>query len=272
VNFDFFLEPEIVIDVPNDMRLEEPFSSDLVVNTEDAVAGKRRTKAGEVEASLTAESIAVPSNDEREKTACDPMPVKRDKFNDAAVIPYECSIDSIYQAMNEFLGFLGFINAQLNTKGIQRFESMLMPANFSSMVGEFLIATIPKYCPTLAKNQYHNGHPDLLPKGQYPADSVQHGTEGIEIKASRYRRGWQGHNAEECWLMVIVFESNRPADTVKNVSPIPFRFQSIFLGRLTLADWSFSGRSNQSRRTITASVTKSGFEKMNANWIYRDQT
>lgn len=235
------------------------------------MAGKRKAKPGEVEAPPPVESIAVPSNDDQEKKACDPMPVKRDKFNEAAVIPYGCSINSIYQAMNEFLGFLGFINAQLNTKGIQRFESMLMPANFSSMVGEFLIGTIPKYCSTLAKNQYHNGHPDLLPKGRYPSDSIQHGTEGIEIKASRYSRGWQGHNAEECWLMVVVFTSNRPADTVKKVLPMPFRFQSVFLGRLTLADWSFSGRSGQSRRTITASVTKSGFEKMVQNWIYRDE-
>ena len=37
-----------------------------------------------------------------------------------------------------------------------------MPANFSSMVGEFMSATIPKYCKTLAKNTYHNGHPDLV--------------------------------------------------------------------------------------------------------------
>jgi hypothetical protein len=91
--------------------------------------------------------------------------------------------------MNEFVNFLGFINQQLNSKGIQRFESMLMPANFSSMVGEFINTTLPKHCVTLAKNLYHNGHPDLVPKGQFPGDSLQHGTEGIEIKASRYGRG-----------------------------------------------------------------------------------
>jgi len=243
----------------------------MVINTEDAVTAKKKAKATEGEVSRTEESIAVPADNEKEKRACNPEPVKRDKFNNAATIPYGCTVEHIYQSMNEFLAFLGFINAQLNTKGIQRFESMLMPANFSSMVGEFLIATLPKYCPTLAKNQYHNGHPDLLPKGMNPGDAPQHGTEGIEIKASRYSRGWQGHNAEECWLMVVVFQSNRPTDTVKNVSPIPFRFKSVYLGRLTLADWSFSGRKNQSRRTITASVTKSGFEKMTTNWIYSDE-
>ncbi len=34
-------------------------------------------------------------------------------------------------------------------------------------------------------------------------------------------------------------------------------------------DWIFSGRSDTSRRTITASVTSSGFAKVEANWIYR---
>lgn len=235
------------------------------------MAAKKKAKGQEVEEARPTENLPEAADDERERMVCHPAPVKRDKFNESAIIPYGCTIDHIYQAMNEFLGFLGFINAQLNTKGIQRFESMLMPANFSSMVGEFLISTIPKYCPSLAKNQYHNGHPDLLPKGKFASESIQHGTEGIEIKASRYSRGWQGHNAEECWLMVVVFASNRPTDSVKKVPPIPFRFRSVFLGRLTLADWSFSGRSTKSRRTITASVTRLGYEKMTQNWIYRDE-
>lgn len=37
-------------------------------------------------------------------------------------------------------------------------------------------------------------------------------------------------------------------------------------------DWAFSGRSATSRRTITASVTRTGFEKMEANWIYRAES
>ncbi len=57
-----------------------------------------------------------------------------------------------------------------------------MPANFSSMVGEFIVATIPKYCPTVVKNTYHNGHPDILPRGMYQGDSALHAPEGIEVK------------------------------------------------------------------------------------------
>jgi hypothetical protein len=143
---------------------------------------------------------------------------------------------------------------------------MLMPANFSSMVGEFMSSTLPKYCPTIIKNKYHNGHPDLIPVGMFPNDAVQHSPDGIEIKASRYLRGWQGHNPEEVWLMVFVFDSNRPRDTI----PRPFQFIRVVGAQLTKSDWIFSGRSETSRRTITASVTNSGYQKMMANWVYQD--
>ena len=205
-----------------------------------------------------------------EYLACQPIPVLPSSFNPSAKIPYGCTIDNIHQAMNDFIEFLGFINQQLHTKGINRLESMLMPANFSSMVGEFAIASIPKYCSSLVKNQYHNGHPDLIIADRYPNDAVQHSNEGIEVKASRYLRGWQGHNPEEIWLMVFVFDSNRPSDETKGIDPKPFRFVQVLGASLTRDDWSFSGRSNKSRRTITASVTKSGHQKMMANWIYKE--
>jgi hypothetical protein len=48
-----------------------------------------------------------------------------------------------------------------------------------------------------------------------------------------------------------------------------FSFQSVAGAKIEKNDWKFSGRSDTSRRTITASVTTSGFAKMTANWIYR---
>ena len=211
-------------------------------------------------------------SNEQELVACTPQPVNRDAFNPKTNIPYKCTIEHIYQAMCEFTRFLGFINQQLNSKDIIRLESMLMPANFSSIVGEFMSASIPKYCDQLAKNQHHNGHPDLIPAGMFPRNAVQHADQGIEIKGSRYPSGWQGHNAEDTWLMVFVFDSSRPGDAANGIPPRPFRFVKVVGARLTRDDWAFSGRSETSRRTITASVTRSGFEKMEANWIYRDQS
>lgn len=208
---------------------------------------------------------------ELECAACTPVPIDLNKFNQKADLPFGLKVEHVQAAMQEWLDFIGFINTQLNSKQLERLESILMPANFSSMVGEFLGAAIPKHCPSLAKNEYHNGHPDMIPIGKYKNNSVQHaGADGIEIKASRYDKGWQGHNAENCWLMVAVFDSSRPVDGSKKIDPKPFQYKKIYLGYLEESDWQFAGRSETSRRTITASVKPSGYRKMVQNWIYDD--
>jgi hypothetical protein len=204
-----------------------------------------------------------------EKTACTPIALKTNGFNSTAEIPYGLTSIHIHSAMEGFLDFLGFINTQLHRKGIERLESFMMPANFSSMVGEFMASAIPKHCKKIVRNKYHNGHPDMLPKGIVPGDSILHGSEGIEIKGSRHMRGWQGHNAEDVWLLVFCFDSNTSRDLGIGIPPKPFRFVKVVGAQLEKSDWQFSGRSATSRRTITASVKRSGFDKMEANWIYR---
>ena len=206
-----------------------------------------------------------------EAKACRPVTLDPSGFNPKTTIPYGLEVKHIRQAMQEFLDFLGFINQQLHRKSMPRLESFVMTANFSSLVGEFMNMSIPKYCKTIVKNKYHNGHPDLIPAGAFPGDSVLHGTVGIEIKGSRHRSGWQGHNAENVWLMVFIFDSNTARDGYTNIKPKPFRFVEVLGAAITKDDWNFSGRSETSRRTITASVTRSGYDKMASNWIYRDQ-
>jgi len=208
-------------------------------------------------------------SDRMEAAACCGELAPQEGFNPRAKLPYGLTTEHIRRAMNDCVDFLTIINSQLRRRRIQRLETILMPANFSSMVGEFMSAGIPKYCKTLAKNHYHNGHPDLIPAGMFPRDMAQHAKEGIEIKGSRYLQGWQGHNPEDTWLMVFVFESNRPVDAAQGVAPKGFRFLKVAGARLSRKDWLFSGRSETSRRTITASVTPSGYEKMIANWIYQ---
>lgn len=201
---------------------------------------------------------------------CIPEVPASDGFNPNAVIPFGVTVGHIREAMMEFTSFLGFIDTQLCSRGMERFEDMLMPANFSSIVGEFMTASIPKHCSTVVKNTYHNGHPDMLPAGKYPKDGAQHaGADGIEVKASRYLKAWQGHNPEDAWLMVFAFSSGRPADKHKGIKPAPFRFLMVAGALLDKSDWLFAGRSATSRRTITASVTQAGYDKMMANWIYR---
>ena len=86
----------------------------------------------------------------------------------------------------------------------------------------------------------------MVPLERFPEDAIQHADEGIEIKGSRYLRGWQGHNPESTWLMVFMFDSNRPVDSTKNINPKPFRFVAVFGAQLTKDDWQFSGRSETS--------------------------
>ena len=201
---------------------------------------------------------------------CVPEQPSLENFNVNARIPFGVSVEHVFQAMVDFTGFLRTVDTELVRKGMARLEEMLMPANFSSMVGEFITSNLPKHCPTIAKNSYHNGHPDLLPAGKYPGNAAQHvGSDGIEVKASRYKKAWQGHNPEDVWLMVFVFEGGRPSDARTAKQMICFRFLAVYGALLEKSDWQFAGRSQTSRRTITATVLPSGFEKMAKNWIYK---
>ena len=92
---------------------------------------------------------------DKEVSACIPNPISPDCFNRSCVLPYGLTIEHVRRAMNDFIDFLGFINQQFYEKGIPRLEGFLMPANFSSIVGEFANVSIPKYCSSLVKNQYH---------------------------------------------------------------------------------------------------------------------
>ena len=121
-----------------------------------------------------------------EEVACRPVPIAANGFNPSAILPYGVSVAHIRAAMEEFIDWLGFINLQMHSRELPRFESMLMPANFSSIVGEFMTATIPKHSPGVVKNQYHNGHPDMLPAGMFPGESAQLVVLGFEVKGSRY--------------------------------------------------------------------------------------
>jgi hypothetical protein len=198
-----------------------------------------------------------------------PMPLNPDAFNPSAYLPYGLQVAHLAAAMHGFLEFLGFINAQLNSRDMTRLELLLMPASFSSLVSEFMAESLPKYCETLVRNRYPNGHPDLIPKGMFPDDRVQYSQEGLEVKSSRYAGGWQGHNPERVWLMVFQFITGSVSDRRAADQARPFAFLGVYAAQLELDDWNYSGRSASSRRTITASVNASGMQKMRGNFVYR---
>lgn len=187
------------------------------------------------------------------------------QVNRDAYLPYGLTVDHVIRAIQDFLEFVETINRALAERQIRPVEQLFMPATFSGIVSEFVAGRIPVYCTSLVKNRYPNGYPDLLPKRCYPSGEVQYGKVGIEVKASRRPGGWQGHNVERGWLMVVHFESATPQSDQYE----PFRFLGVYAAKLKQQDWAFSGRSPTSRRTITASVNQSGMQKLRANWIFK---
>ena len=69
--------------------------------------------------------------------------------------------------------------------------------------------------------------------------------------------------------MIFVSRGGTDVNARKGIKKAPFRFLMVAGASLFKDDWQFAGRSETSRRTITASVKRSGYDKMMANWIYK---
>jgi hypothetical protein len=121
-----------------------------------------------------------PPHTQLEQAACDPTPVHLAHFNPQARIPHGVTPAHICAAMNEFIGFIRMVNQRMHENGMARFESILMPANFSSIVGEFMSAGIPKQCATIVKNQYHKRLAVRRTLGDQPSHDHR-GREGLRL-------------------------------------------------------------------------------------------
>jgi hypothetical protein len=182
-------------------------------------------------------------------------------FNESAALPYGLRVAEIKAAIDDVYDFFYNVNRFLVDKGWDRLEETLSAASFSGMLSEMIVQGVSKRSATVNKNMHHNGRPDLVPRGHYPGDGALHGDEGIEVKASRYSTGWQGHNVESGYLLIVQFYSEKTEPTI---------IDRVMAAKLDVADWSFSGRGEASRRTPTASVKRSGVEKLAANPVYLD--
>lgn len=111
--------------------------------------------------------------------------VLSDCFNKEAVLPYELRLDDFQIGMQDVYDFFHDVNTLLAQKGLQRLDDMLRPAIMSGLLSDMLTASIAKHSRTLVQNTYFNGHPDLVVQGRYPSNSVQAGSDGVEIKTTR---------------------------------------------------------------------------------------
>lgn len=189
-------------------------------------------------------------------------------FNFQARLPYGLRVAEIRAAMEDLYDFLHNVNRFLTSKGWDRLEEMLSAAGFSGLMSELVVQSLSKHSASMTKNKWHNGRPDLVPRGVYPRDAVLAGDQGIEVKASRYGGGWQGHNVEPGWIMIFQYQIDLRTEPSEERKPTAF--QRVLAAELDADDWRFSGRGPGSRRTITASILSSGLAKLEANAVYVD--
>lgn len=194
-------------------------------------------------------------------------------FNPNADLPYGVEPNEVREAIKSFYDFYQDLNEFLMLEDHGRIETVLRANNaLSDFIGNAATEELANATDALIVNQKPDGFPDLLPveNDAYAAEDyeVHHGEHGIETKCSKSNGGWQAHNNENAWFIVFRYERGDPEDSIDDMDPI--RFVQILAADLNEDDWSHSGRSGDSRRTITSSIIKSGMDKLRSNPIYQD--
>ncbi|UKE54993.1 hypothetical protein [Xanthomonas graminis] len=190
-------------------------------------------------------------------------------FNEAAVLPYQLRLKDFELAVQDIYDFFYDVNSALIGKGLQRMDDMLRPAIMSGLLSDMLTASLAKHSRVLTKNRYFNGHPDLLVKGVYPGNSVQAGTDGVEIKTTRKSGGAvDTHGARDQWMCVFVYSVDVKGEPA--IDREPMVITEIYLGQVTRDDFRKNARGELGTRTAT--LHKQGVAKLRENWIYKIKT
>jgi hypothetical protein len=188
------------------------------------------------------------------------------KFNPAAKLIYELRLKDFELAMQDVYDFFGDVNEHLTSKGLERLDDMLRPANMSGLLSDMLTTSLAKHSRALTQNEYFNGHPDLVVKGVYPKNSAKAGTEGVEIKTTKKPgAAVDFHGARNQWLCVFVYGVDNETEPASARRPMQFR--EVYLSHVSVSDFRRNARSELGTRTAT--LDKSGIAKFRKNWIFR---
>jgi len=192
--------------------------------------------------------------------------VRPGAFNKAIKLPFELRLKDFEIAMQDVYDFFFDVNRHLSSKGLQRLDEMLRPANMSGMISDMLTASLGKHSRALVQNGYHNGHPDLIVNGKYPNNAVKSGTDGVEIKTTRKAGGAvDTHGARDQWMCVFVYAVDRETEPATNRRPMTFT--EAYLGKVIVADFRKNPRSELGTRTAT--LDRHGIAKLRESWLYR---
>jgi hypothetical protein len=189
------------------------------------------------------------------------------KFNKNLILPFQLRLQDFKMAMQDVYDFFFDVNSHLTEKGLQRLDEMLRPAIMSGVLSDMITGSLAKHSRTLTENKYFNGHPDLIVQGIYPGNSIQSGTEGVEIKATRKTGGAvDTHGARDQYMCVFVYEIDSATEPV--CMRHPMMFSEIYIGKVSVDDFRKNPRGELGTRTAT--LHKNGIFKLRQNWVYRN--
>src|SRR5437016_275409 len=190
------------------------------------------------------------------------------KFNAKAKLPFELRLEDFSLALQDIYDFFHDVNSHLVGKGLDRLDDMLRPAIMSGLLSDMLTASLAKHSRSLVSNEYFNGHPDLLVKGQYPNNAVKAGEEGVEIKSTRKIGGAVDmHGARAQWLCVFVYDVDLKTEPATQRRPMTFH--EIYLAKVTIEDFRRNERGELGTRTAT--LHAKALQRFRQSWVYRSK-
>jgi hypothetical protein len=190
------------------------------------------------------------------------------KFNPAPTLPYNLRVLDFHSAMQDVYDFFHDVNVHFRDRSLPRLDDMLRPAICSGVISDMLTESLAKHSRSLTVNAFHNGHPDLVVKGEYPNDSVKAGEKGVEIKSTRKRGGAvDTHGGRKQWMCVFVYEVDSTGEPA--ATRVPLKFSEVYLSEVDPEDFRRNERSELGTRTST--LDRAGLVKLRERWIYLDR-
>lgn len=203
----------------------------------------------------------------------EPIHTKRKKVNPAYFNPdpllvHELRIEDFSVAMQDVYDFFYDVNVGMERKSLPRLEETIRGAILSGTISDMLTVCMAKHARSLVKNNYPNGHPDLILRGKAVNDAAQSGIDGVEIKSTKHQNASVDfHGARAQWVAVFVWEVDEWSEPA--IDRRPLRFTQVYLSRVGESDFRSNAR-NTAIGTRTASLHAEGLARMRRNWIYRD--
>jgi hypothetical protein len=186
-------------------------------------------------------------------------------------LPYGLTPRDFFRTVEDLHDLLHDLNELLDERHYLRLEELHDPAGFSGLLSRTVANRLAQASRMLVVNRHHNGYPDLIQRGQYPHDDVEHGEGGLEVKASRYKLGWQTHGPRAGWFTVIQFLLDARTDiAVRELEPT--KVVAAMVAELAVDDWSWQPAGAGKIRSGTASVKASGVVKLRAGAVWVDPT